>query len=111
MSWFDISTQPGSAPARNGKPGYVYRLGLANGRGTSVYSPLATHTDASRGNVDEYSPIFDPEDWKKDGNVYEQGVPGLVAWGATLAALLAGGAYASAWLRSDIFSAFLHCFR
>lgn len=63
------STEPGSAPpTRDGKPGYVYKLGLKNGLG----------------NVDEYSPIYTPETWKKDGDVYEPGATGLALWAAVL---------------------------
>lgn len=64
--------------ARGGKAGYVYKLGLKNGKA----------------NVDEYSPIYNPDDWKFDGDVYENGLPGLAAWAATLGAILLGGAYA-----------------
>eukprot|EP00667_Euglena_gracilis_P020954 EG_transcript_22790 len=72
------STEPGSAPpTRDGKPGYVYKLGLKNGLG----------------NVDEYSPIYTPETWKKDGDVYEPGATGLALWAAGLLALLGVSAY------------------
>ena len=56
----------------------VYKLGMKNGKG----------------NVDEYSPIFTPEEWKFDGDKYEPGFAGLAAWAATLGAVLLGGAYA-----------------
>mmetsp|Transcript_27607 Transcript_27607/g.67923 ORF Transcript_27607/g.67923 Transcript_27607/m.67923 type:complete len:138 (-) Transcript_27607:281-694(-) len=50
------STQAGSAPkTRGGKNGYVYKLGLRNGKA----------------NVDEYSPIWDPNSFKTDGDKYE----------------------------------------
>jgi photosystem II protein len=72
------STQPGSAPpTRQGKPGYVYKLGLKNGRG----------------NVDEYSPIYDPNDWKADGDVYEPGFTGIALWAAGFLALLGASAF------------------
>ena len=49
---------PGSAPrSRAGKAGYVYKLGIRNGKG----------------NVDEYSPIWNPGEFKTDGDKYEAG--------------------------------------
>ena len=67
------STVAGSAPAtREGKQGYVYKLGLKNGLG----------------NVDEYSPIYYTCDWKSDGDVYEAGPVGLLLWAATFLAVL-----------------------
>lgn len=72
------STIPGSAPStRDGKPGYVYKLGLKNGRG----------------NVDEYSPIYNPGEWKSDGDVYEPGAAGLAIWAAGFLALLGASAF------------------
>lgn len=72
------STQPGSAPTRrDGKPGYVYKLGLKNGRG----------------NVDEYSPIYEPKEWKSDGDVYEPGTTGILLWAAGFLALLGTSAF------------------
>jgi len=72
------STQPGSAPTtRQGKPGYVYKLGLKNGKG----------------NVDEYSPIYDPKEWKADGDVYEPGFTGIALWAAGFLALLGASAF------------------
>ncbi len=41
--------------SRGGKAGYVYKLGLRNGKA----------------NVDEYSPIYTPEEFKTDGDKYE----------------------------------------
>jgi photosystem II protein len=41
--------------SRSGKAGYVYKLGLRNGKA----------------NVDEYSPIYTPEEFKTDGDKYE----------------------------------------
>ena len=65
------STEAGSAPkTRSGKSGYVYKLGLRNGKG----------------NVDEYSPVYDPRDYKTDGDKYEGN---LTYWVATLGAGLA----------------------
>lgn len=46
---------PPSFLSRSGKPGYVYKLGLRNGKA----------------NVDEYSPIYSPEEFKTDGDKYE----------------------------------------
>eukprot|EP00352_Strombidinopsis_acuminata_P002664 CAMPEP_0176378878 /NCGR_PEP_ID=MMETSP0126-20121128/29939_1 /TAXON_ID=141414 ORGANISM="Strombidinopsis acuminatum, Strain SPMC142" /NCGR_SAMPLE_ID=MMETSP0126 /ASSEMBLY_ACC=CAM_ASM_000229 /LENGTH=139 /DNA_ID=CAMNT_0017741377 /DNA_START=43 /DNA_END=462 /DNA_ORIENTATION=+ len=80
------STEGGSAPSvykgkgnkNNGKPGYVYKLGLRNGKA----------------NVDEYSPIYLPSEFKTDGDKYEgdlklaaAAVAGVVGTGA-LAILL-----------------------
>ena len=73
------STIAGSAPTtRSGKPGLVYKLGMKNGKG----------------NIDEYAPIYTPEEWKVDGDQYEPGLPGLAAWAATLGAVLLAGAFA-----------------
>ena len=73
------STQPGSAPTtRAGKPGLVYKLGMKNGKA----------------NIDEYAPIYTPNEWKFDGDKYEPGFAGLAAWAATLGAVLLGGAFA-----------------
>jgi photosystem II protein len=63
---------------RAGKPGFVYKLGLKNGKA----------------NIDEYAPIYTPDQWKFDGDNYEPGLPGLAAWAATLGAILLGGAFA-----------------
>jgi len=72
------STQPGSAPpTRSGKPGYVYKLGVKNGKG----------------NVDEYSPIYEPKEWKADGDVYELGFTGIALWAAGFLALLGTSAF------------------
>jgi photosystem II protein len=72
------STIPGSAPTtRKGKPGYVYKLGLKNGKG----------------NVDEYSPIYNPNEWKSDGDVYEPGFAGLALWAAGFLALLGASGF------------------
>ena len=50
------STEAGSAPKlRNGKAGYVYKLGLRNGKA----------------NIDEYAPIYTPSEFKTDGDKYE----------------------------------------
>merc|ERR1712216_605728 len=50
------STEAGSAPkTRAGKAGYVYKLGLRNGKA----------------NIDEYAPIYTPEEFKTDGDKYE----------------------------------------
>ena len=40
---------------RSGKAGYVYKLGLRNGKA----------------NIDEYAPIYDPNEFKTDGDKYE----------------------------------------
>uniref|UniRef100_A0A7S1IZS9 Photosystem II 10 kDa polypeptide, chloroplastic n=1 Tax=Eutreptiella gymnastica TaxID=73025 RepID=A0A7S1IZS9_9EUGL len=67
------STIAGSAPTtRDGKPGFVYKLGVKNGLG----------------NVDEYSPIYEPSEWKADGDVYEPGALGLAIWAAGFLSLL-----------------------
>jgi len=72
------STQPGSAPTtRSGKPGIVYKLGVKNGRG----------------NVDEYSPVYNEAEWKADGDVYEPGAAGLALWAAGFLALLGASAF------------------
>jgi hypothetical protein len=41
--------------SRGGKAGYVYKLGLRNGKA----------------NIDEYAPIYTPEEFKTDGDKYE----------------------------------------
>ena len=41
--------------SRNGKAGYVYKLGLRNGKA----------------NIDEYAPIYTPSEFKTDGDKYE----------------------------------------
>jgi len=67
------STIAGSAPTtRSGKPGFVYKLGVKNGLG----------------NVDEYSPIYYPDEWKADGDTYEPGFLGLAIWAAGFLSLL-----------------------
>jgi photosystem II protein len=72
------STVAGSAPTtRSGKPGYVYKLGLKNGKG----------------NVDEYSPIYNTVEWKSDGDVYEPGFTGIALWAAGFLALLGTSAF------------------
>ena len=63
---------------RDGKAGLVYKLGMKNGKA----------------NIDEYAPIYNPAEWKSDGDNYEPGLPGLAAWAATLGAVLLGGAFA-----------------
>lgn len=70
------STEAGSAPKRrDGKAGYVYSLGLRNGKA----------------NVDEYSPIYSPEEFKSDGDKYEGN---LLYWAVTLAGIIGSGALA-----------------
>merc|ERR1712100_400069 len=70
------STEAGSAPKRrDGKSGYVYSLGLRNGKA----------------NVDEYSPIYSPDEFKSDGDKYEGN---LLYWAATLAGVIGSGALA-----------------
>lgn len=70
------STEAGSAPKRrDGKAGYVYSLGVRNGKA----------------NVDEYSPIYLPEEFKTDGDKYEGN---LLYWAATLAGIIGSGALA-----------------
>lgn len=70
------STEAGSAPKRrDGKQGYVYSLGLRNGKA----------------NVDEYSPIYTPDEFKSDGDKYEGN---LLYWAATLAGVIGSGALA-----------------
>lgn len=72
------STIAGSAPTtRDGKPGYVYKLGVKNGKA----------------NVDEYSPIYSPDEWKSDGDVYEPGFTGIALWAAGFLALLGTSAF------------------
>lgn len=56
----------------------MYKLGMKNGKG----------------NIDEYAPIYTPEEWKVDGDNYEPGLPGLAAWAATLGAVLLAGGFA-----------------
>ena len=60
---------------RSGKSGYVYKLGLRNGKA----------------NVDEYSPIYTPQEFKSDGDKYEGN---LVYWAATVAGIIGSGALA-----------------
>lgn len=70
------STEAGSAPKRrDGKAGYVYSLGIRNGKA----------------NVDEYSPIYTPEEFKSDGDKYEGN---LLYWAVTLAGIIGSGALA-----------------
>lgn len=70
------STEAGSAPkTRNGKAGYVYKLGIRNGKA----------------NVDEYSPIYVPTEFKSDGDKYDGN---LIYWAATLAGILGTGVLA-----------------
>ena len=61
--------------SRDGKAGYVYKLGLRNGKA----------------NVDEYSPIWDPNEFKTDGDKYEGN---LFYWAATLGGVIGSGALA-----------------
>ena len=75
---FQYHSYKGKGNKLNGKPGYVYKLGLRNGKA----------------NVDEYSPIYSPEEYKTDGDKYEgdlrlaaAAVVGVVGTGA-LAILL-----------------------
>jgi len=63
---------------RDGKAGFVYKLGNKNGKA----------------NIDEYAPIYTPDAWKVDGDKYEPGLVGLAAWAATLGAILLAGAFA-----------------
>jgi len=72
------ATQKGSAPTKDGQEGYVYKLGLKNGK-----TP-----------VEESDPIYTPEIFKEDGDVYEGGLPGLVAWATILGFVILGGAFA-----------------
>lgn len=60
---------------RGGKAGYVYKLGLRNGKA----------------NVDEYSPIWLPQEFKSDGDKYEGN---LLYWAATVAGVIGSGALA-----------------
>ena len=53
----------------------MYSLGLRNGRA----------------NVDEYSPIYTPDEFKSDGDKYEGN---LLYWAATLAGVIGSGALA-----------------
>jgi len=53
----------------------VYKLGLKNGKA----------------NVDEYSPIWTPQDFKSDGDKYEGN---LLYWAITLAGILGSGVLA-----------------
>ena len=69
------TTTTHDARRRGGKAGYVYMLGLRNGKA----------------NVDEYSPIWVPQDFKSDGDKYEGN---LVYWAATLAGIIGTGALA-----------------
>jgi len=70
------STEAGSAPkTRSGKAGYVYKLGIRNGKA----------------NVDEYSPIWSPQEFKSDGDKYEGN---LLYWAATVAGVIGSGALA-----------------
>jgi len=63
----------GKGAKGNGKAGYVYKLGLRNGKA----------------NIDEYAPIYVPKDFKTDGDTYEgdlrlvfAAVAGIVVTGA-----------------------------
>jgi len=50
--------------------------------------------DKYGGNIDEYSPIFLPEDRARTGDVYEPGLLGIAVWLGGFASLLAVGGYA-----------------
>lgn len=41
---------------------------------------------------DEFSPIYNEEEWSPSGDIYVGGKTGLAIWAVTLAGLLAGGA-------------------
>lgn len=77
------SSEKGSAPmvdAQGSKAKYggvVYRFG-----------------DKYGGNIDEFSPIFLPENRSRSGDVYEPGTLGLAVWFGGFASLLAVGGFA-----------------
>ena len=57
-------------------------------KGKGVYQ----YADKYGANVDGYSPIYTPEEWSANGDVYAGGTTGLLIWAATLAGILLGGA-------------------
>nr|ABD37897.1 photosystem II PsbR protein [Mesostigma viride] len=72
---YKLSTQAGSAPpTKDGKPGKVYKL--------------------SGQNVDEYSPIYTPEQWASNGDTYAGGVLGLAIWAVLFLGVLGFSAFA-----------------
>ncbi|CAM6057645.1 unnamed protein product [Sphagnum tenellum] len=44
-------------------------------------------------NIDDYSPIYVPNEWSKTSDSYARGVPGLTIWVTLLGSLLLGGAF------------------
>merc|ERR1711916_209106 len=77
------SGQKGSAPT-------VDAGGGASRFGGVVYR----YADKYNGNIDEYSPIFTPEDRLAAGDVYEPGFVGLAVWAAGFVSLLGVGGFA-----------------
>merc|ERR1711908_265313 len=77
------SGQKGSAPT-------VDAGGGASRFGGVVYR----YADKYNGNIDEYSPIFTPEDRLAAGDVYEPGFVGLAVWAVGFVSLLGVGGFA-----------------
>ncbi len=44
-------------------------------------------------NLDNYSPIYTPIEWSKNGDSYVRGIPGLAIWAMILGNLLLGSAF------------------
>ena len=77
------SGQKGSAPT-------VDAGGGASRFGGVVYR----YADKYNGNIDEYFPIFQPENRVKDADVYEPGLIGLAVWFAGFVSLIGVGGFA-----------------
>mmetsp|Transcript_22594 Transcript_22594/g.62416 ORF Transcript_22594/g.62416 Transcript_22594/m.62416 type:complete len:145 (-) Transcript_22594:397-831(-) len=57
------------------------------GKGYGVYR----FEDKYGANVDGYSPIYTPDQWTSDGQIYKLGTKGLIAWAGLILVLLAVG--------------------
>ena len=77
------SGQKGSAPEVD-----------AQGRKARFGGVAYRYADKYGGNIDEYSPIFLPENRVKEADTYEPGLVGLAVWLAGFVGLLAVGGFA-----------------
>ena len=68
-----------------GKKDWVDAQGR-KGKGIGVYRFESKYG----ANVDGYSPIYTPDQWTDDGQVYKLGTKGLLAWAGLVLVLLAG---------------------
>lgn len=69
-----------------GKKDWVDAQGR-KGKGYGVYK----FENKYGANVDGYSPIYTPDQWTDDGQVYKLGTKGLLAWAGLVLVLLAVG--------------------